>query len=70
VLHDAAFDRGLITISDQFELRVSKRIKPNIPPSVYREMFESRDGAPIAMPERFTPLRESLEYHRREVFSP
>lgn len=67
-LHDAAFDRGLITLSERFELHISKRLKAEVPGPVYKEMFEDRTGAPITMPERFRPAAEMLEFHRREVF--
>jgi hypothetical protein len=67
-LHDAAFDRGLITLSDRFVLQVSTRVKAEVPGTIYKEMFESRAGAPITMPERFTPAPEMLEFHRRNVF--
>lgn len=67
-LHDAAFDRGLITLTDRFVLQVSKRVKSEVPSPIYQEMFESRAGVPISMPERFTPSPEMLEFHRRHVF--
>ncbi|HEX2837317.1 MAG TPA: HNH endonuclease [Phycisphaerales bacterium] len=67
-LHDAAFDRGLITLSERFVLQVSKRVKAEVPGAIYREMFESREGAAIAMPERFTPAAEMVAFHRRNVF--
>ncbi|MCK6475447.1 MAG: HNH endonuclease [Phycisphaerales bacterium] len=69
-LHDAAFDRGLITLSDRFELLVSERVKSEVPEPVYREMFASRAGATISMPERFRPSPEMLRFHRSEVFVP
>lgn len=67
-LHDAAFDRGLITLSRTLELRISRRLKSEMPGTVYKEMFESRAGMPIKMPERFAPAMEMLEYHRNNVF--
>ena len=67
-LHDAAFDGGLITLTDRFELKVSKRLKDEVPGSVYIEMFESRRSTPITMPERFKPSTEMLEFHRSTVF--
>jgi hypothetical protein len=67
-LHDAAFDRGLITLTERFELNVSRRLEGDVPASIYKEMFESRAGATISMPERFKPSAEMLEFHRREVF--
>ena len=44
-LHDAAFDRGLITLSEKFELCVSRRLKSEVPNTVYKEMFEIRLAA-------------------------
>ena len=69
-LHDAAFDRGLITLSECFELTVSKRLHREIPPEIYKEMFESRIGMPIALPERFKPTAEMLAFHRTTIFQP
>jgi len=67
-LHDAAFDRGLITFSDTFEMCLSSRLRGEVPAPVYQEMFENRCENPIAMPERFSPALEVLEYHRTRVF--
>lgn len=67
-LHDAAFDRGLITLSSTNTLRVSKRLKEDVPQTVYSEMFEDREDRPIALPERFGPLAEALEFHRANIF--
>jgi putative restriction endonuclease len=67
-LHDAAFDRGLITFSTSFELCLSSRLKNEVPNTVFKEMFESRCGAPIVMPERFMPTSDMIEFHRSKVF--
>jgi hypothetical protein len=67
-LHDAAFDRGLITLSARFELQVSTHLKGELPDPIYDHMFGSRDGLSIAMPERFKPAAEMLDYHRSEIF--
>lgn len=67
-LHDAAFDRGLITFSDKFELCLSQRLKSAVPTSVFNEMFEKHRGEPIAMPERFAPAADVIEFHRNKVF--
>ena len=67
-LHDAAFDRGLITLSNDFEMIVSDRLKSDVPESVYSEMFENRISVPIKLPERFRPATEFLEYHRNNIY--
>lgn len=67
-LHDAAFDRGLISLTDRFELLVSKHLRDEIPESIYNEMFEKRSGTCIGLPERFRPTVSVLEYHRTNIF--
>ena len=67
-LHDAAFDRGLITISDKLELKISRRLKTEVPTSVYQEMFENRAGMVIELPERFRPSFEMLKFHQTKIF--
>lgn len=67
-LHDAAFDRGLVTLSQELELMLSSRLRKAVPPTVFGEMFESRAGSPIRMPERFVPCAEYLAFHREKIF--
>ncbi len=67
-LHDAAFDRGLITLNERFELKVSRRLKGEVPLPVYKEMFETREGVPMMRPERFAPSAAMLKIHRTQVF--
>jgi hypothetical protein len=67
-LHDAAFDRGLITISDRLEVVVSPRLANESPRDIFREMFGAFHGKPIALPERFRPSEEALDYHRNNIF--
>ena len=69
-LHDAAFDRGLITFSDRFELKLSKGLRQTVPASVYAEMFAKKEGTPLRSPDRFGPSGEAMEHHRRTVFCP
>ncbi|MDX9912304.1 MAG: HNH endonuclease [Phycisphaerales bacterium] len=67
-LHDAAFDRGLIALSEHFELQISKRLRAEVPEPVYKEMFENCAGKPVSLPERFSPTRDMLEFHRTNIF--
>jgi putative restriction endonuclease len=67
-LHDAAFDRGLITFSDRFELKLSKGLRETVPVSVYAEMFAKKEGTPLRSPDRFGPSGEAMEFHREKVF--
>lgn len=67
-LHDAAFDRGLITLGDSMELQISSRLQREIPRPSFEELFEQHVGKPIHLPERFKPDLKWLERHRMEVF--
>ncbi len=66
-LHDKAFDRGLITITTNFKIKVSPRMltKPSAPVETWIVSFEGKD---IATPERFVPTIEFLEYHNNNIF--
>jgi len=67
-LHDKAFDRGLLTITDDFRVQLSPRIKKgNVNESIQNFFFEY-DGKTISLPSRFLPDRNFLEYHRGEIF--
>lgn len=67
-LHDAAFDRGLFTLTDAREVRYAKRLKKGLPREVWGGMFEAHEGKEVKMPERFRPEAGYLKYHREKVF--
>ena len=61
-----AFDRGLITIDEEYLVRISKSIVEN--DSVYS--LKQFEGKEILLPleKRFYPLQENLGWHRNECF--
>lgn len=65
-IHDRAFDKGLITITDDFKVKISPRIKESGSPGV--EILTDFDGARIQLPSHFQPAREFLHYHQRHIF--
>jgi hypothetical protein len=67
-LHDAAFDRGLITFGPKLELVLSQQLEPHIPQEVFHNMFKAWEGKSIEAPERFAPSSTAMEYHRSHVF--
>jgi putative restriction endonuclease len=68
VLHDKAFDKGLISISEKFRIIVSNRLKDSAK-SPEKELINKYDGLPISLPNRFLPDREFLSYHRKNIFN-
>ena len=64
VLHDKAFDKGLMTIDSDFKIVIS--------PSVMRKKSNTAlwdwEGKKISLPEKFLPSIEFLEYHQKHIF--
>lgn len=68
-LHDKAFDRGLITVSStNYKVMLSSKIHDLKASKAVKEFFGKFDGKKIAMPEKFFPEKEFLEYHKSEIF--
>jgi predicted restriction endonuclease len=68
-LHDRAFDKGLITVTDDLRVRVSSKVVEEASPAS-AQLFQSYDSEPIRLFGGFTPDPELLAYHREEVFQP
>lgn len=68
-LHDAAFDRGLITFDADLKMRVSTRLKDELPQRAVVENFAAYEGAELNLSkEAVLPDEGFLDVHRREVF--
>jgi len=50
-LHDAAFDRGLITFDDDLRLVLSKRLKGELPQGCLEDNFVRQEGKALSLPE-------------------
>lgn len=68
-LHDKAFDRGLITVLSNFEVRISSQLKKNINADSATWLIQC-DGQKICLPEKFSPMKEFFEYHNDLIFLP
>jgi putative restriction endonuclease len=66
-LHDRAFDKGLITITPNYIVRVSPKIKKSKEESIV-EFFTRYDGVLMHEPKRFSPDVKLLEYHNDVIF--
>lgn len=67
ILHDKAFDLGIITVTDEMTVKVSERHKTNSD-QFFRTALAAYDGKPIALPDKFRPHADFLSYHRTNVF--
>jgi hypothetical protein len=66
-IHDRAFDKGLIALSDDFRIVLSRELRSRDEPFV-RDVLLPLEGQRIELPERFAPIQEFTARHRAEVF--
>jgi predicted restriction endonuclease len=67
MLHDKAFDIGIITINNDMTMRISSAKDWKNDP-FYNVAFKRYENKPIVLPEKFSPHLEFLSYHREHIF--
>jgi len=67
MLHDKAFDAGIITFNEDLTLRVSRKYFRD-GDAFFADALLSYEGRAIAVPEKFRPAEEFLAFHRERVF--
>lgn len=67
-IHDRAFDRGLLTITPESKVKISKSIKRSDTTGAVRDFLVRYDGFKINLPTRFLPDISFLKYHNDHVF--
>ncbi|MBI3165484.1 MAG: HNH endonuclease [Chloroflexi bacterium] len=67
-LHDRAFDRGLLTITPDLTIKISKSVKKIKASSACQDFLLKYDGLEISKPTRFLPDVKFLKYHNKIVF--
>ncbi len=67
-LHDRAFEKGFITISEDFRVIVSPQL--GIPGNTNEKhiLITNYSNTKIVLPNRFVPDQKFLEYHRNNIF--
>lgn len=68
VLHDAAYEEGLIALDDNLRLLVSVRLAKVTPKDAFRDCFGRYEGREIELPVRFAPDLALVRTHRKERF--
>jgi hypothetical protein len=66
-IHDKAFDKGLIALTDDLKIIVSRELKLR-EETFIKEVLLPLDGRAIELPERFLPSLEFVSRHRAEEF--
>jgi putative restriction endonuclease len=67
-LHDKAFDRGLLTITEDYKIKLSGRILKSVKTEIFKDFFLPYHDKEILKPNRFMPHQIFLDYHRKNVF--
>ncbi|MGI9306608.1 MAG: HNH endonuclease [Gammaproteobacteria bacterium] len=66
-LHDRAFDRGLMTVTADFRVKISEKIKQQDNDAAQKWLGDF-DGREIQLPEKFMPSADFLDWHGQHVF--
>ena len=67
-LHDKAFDRGLITITADFRVKLSPAIKDSGSNQAIAKYFLEYENIAVRLPDKFVPNGDFFEYHNRYIF--
>lgn len=66
--HDVAFDKGLITLDENYKLVMSTYFEKFLPEETLELNFFAYRGKQINLPDKFLPNPDFLCHHREEIF--
>ncbi len=67
-IHDKAFDRGYITITPDYTVKVSDYFKDFENNQAVKDFFVKHNYNKISLPDKFLPSKEFLDYHYHNIF--
>jgi len=67
-IHDRAFDCGLLTVTPQFLVKISPKLRKTRTDKAAQRFLHEYEGVTISLPRRFVPSADFLRYHNEEVF--
>lgn len=67
-IHDKAFDKGFITITPDYKIKVSKYFDDYKKDKAVPDFFLKYENQSIILPDRFLPSKEFLEWHYTNLF--
>ncbi|HRJ29371.1 MAG TPA: HNH endonuclease [Cyclobacteriaceae bacterium] len=67
-LHDKAFDKGFITITEEYKIKVSSILLKKESTKSIKQNFIQFHNKQIFLPKKFMPDPEFLKYHNHERF--
>ncbi len=67
-IHDKAFDKGLITITADYKIRVSNYLQDLVDEVAVNDYFLKHNNQAISLPDRFLPEKDFLNFHFENIF--
>ncbi|MEM9847957.1 MAG: HNH endonuclease [Bacteroidota bacterium] len=67
-IHDKAFDKGYITITPDFKVKLSSAIADLKRDNSIKDLFLKYDNKKISLPDKFLPSKDFLDYHHHHIF--
>jgi len=67
-IHDKAFDKGLLTITSDYKVKLSKDILKKKNDEIIKHFFIKYENQPIILPDRYKPNLDFLAWHQSNRF--
>ena len=67
-IHDKAFNKGLITLTTDYKIKLSKEILVRKQDISVQNFFLKYENQPIILPDRYLPSFDFLDWHYINVF--
>lgn len=68
-LYDRAYDKGLISINENFKVLISDKLKKKKYTEYFGKYFAPIENQPLILPQRYLPKKEFIQYHLDEIFN-
>lgn len=67
-IHDKAFDKGFITVTADYKIKVSEYLNEYKKETAVTDFFLNYENHSIILPDKFLPSKEYLDYHHQNIF--
>jgi len=67
-IHDKAFDKGFITVTPDYKVKVSKYFEDYKMDNAVLDFFIKYENRSIILPDKFLPSKEFLDFHFQNIF--
>jgi len=67
-IHDKAFDKGFITVTPDYKVLISNYFNEYSNDKTIDDFFLKYNNKKIALPDKFLPSKEFLDYHYKNIF--